>query len=228
MTISDLTRSSTVGVVVVSPPAGSAATEDGDRRYFEDSNVSEMSDKYPAGRLLSPAEDRPNVQGSAGRKRPDWSAEGPVPEGPRTPGSRVSAGRVGAAAETPGHGVSLRRERRTVSLDVRLTTSEREAIRVRARVLGVKPSAWSRAVMRDALDARSHALADIEQTAAQHELAPELGEAVEQLRRVGSNLNQAVRSFHQAGSGGPDVALLSEVAAAVVEVRASLGDRTRT
>src|SRR5699024_12614908 len=45
-------------------------------------------------------------------------------------------------------------ERRRVSLDVRLTETEREAIRRRAQSLGVKPSRWGRDVMLDALDAR--------------------------------------------------------------------------
>src|SRR5699024_11806487 len=45
-------------------------------------------------------------------------------------------------------------ERRGVSLDVRLTETEREAIRRRAPRLGVKPSRWGRDVMLDALDAR--------------------------------------------------------------------------
>src|SRR5699024_11750848 len=45
-------------------------------------------------------------------------------------------------------------ERRRVSLDVRLTETEREAIRRRAQRLGVKPSRWGRDVMPDALDAR--------------------------------------------------------------------------
>lgn len=41
-------------------------------------------------------------------------------------------------------------------LDVRMTRREHDAIKRRATVLGVKASTWARAVLRDALDARSH------------------------------------------------------------------------
>ena len=114
--------------------------------------------------------------------------------------------------------------RREVSLDVRLTVADRDAIRRRAHVLGVKPSAWARAVMLDALDSRSSKVAQLESNAGVKETAPtSLAPAVEQLRRVGVNLNQALRK-------GPavDDGLLHEVMVAVDEVRASLGDRTRT
>lgn len=112
------------------------------------------------------------------------------------------------------------RERRRVSLDVRLTVTEREAIQNRARVLGVKPSAWGRAVMLDALDARRG------QEARMHEAAlatpqPALATAIEQLRRVGVNLNQTLRS----GSAVNDV-LLGAVLRSVDELRARVGDRT--
>lgn len=112
-------------------------------------------------------------------------------------------------------------ERRGVSLDVRLTDSERAAIRDRARVLGVKPSAWGRAVMLDALDARRGQEARMHQ-AALATPEPEQARAVEQLRRVGVNLNQALRN----GAAVDDV-LVREVLASVDEVRASFGDRTR-
>lgn len=112
-------------------------------------------------------------------------------------------------------------ERRRVSLDVRLTVADREAIRNRARVLGVKPSAWGRAVMLDALDARRG------QEARMHEAAlatpqPERARAIEQLRRVGVNLNQTLRK----GRAVED-ALLREVLAALDEIRFSFGDRTK-
>lgn len=112
-------------------------------------------------------------------------------------------------------------ERRRVSLDVRLTVADREAIRNRARVLGVKPSAWGRAVMLDALDARRG------QEARMHEAAlatpqPERARAIEQLRRVGVNLNTTLRT----GRAVEDV-LLREVLAALDEIRSSFGDRTK-
>ena len=94
----------------------------------------------------------------------------------------------------------------------------------RAHVLGVKPSAWARAVMLDALDSRSAKVAQLESNAGTKEAAPtSLVPAVEQLRRVGVNLNQALRK-----GAAVDDGLLHEVMVAVDEVRASLGDRTRT
>jgi hypothetical protein len=112
-------------------------------------------------------------------------------------------------------------ERRRVSLDVRLTVADREAIRNRAHALGVKPSAWGRAVMLDALDARRG------QEARMHEAAlatpqPERARAIEQLRRVGVNLNQSLRTGRAV-----DAILLREVLAALEEIRFSFGDRTK-
>lgn len=115
-----------------------------------------------------------------------------------------------------------RRGTRGVSMDVRLTVGEREAISNRAHVLGVKPSTWGRAVMLDALDARRGRVEQMHQ-ASLATPQPELATAVVQLRRVGVNLNQALRS-----SSAVDDVLLREVLAAVDGVRASLGDRTQT
>lgn len=131
------------------------------------------------------------------------------------------------AKEMGPHGGRTNRDsttstRRDVSLDVRLTTAEREAIRARARVLGAKPSAWGRAVMLDALDTRGTREAVMQQTA--HEIPnPELAGAVEQLRHVGINLNQVLRKG-QTVDAGP----LRAVFDAVNDVRAALGDRTVT
>ncbi|WP_282433928.1 hypothetical protein [Brevibacterium sp. 'Marine'] len=41
-----------------------------------------------------------------------------------------------------------------MSIDVRVTKAEREAVRRRARRLGVQPSKWVRTVILDALDSR--------------------------------------------------------------------------
>lgn len=112
-------------------------------------------------------------------------------------------------------------ENRSVSLDVRLTEFERAAIRTRARVLGVKPSAWGRGVLLDALDARRERIVRLEQTA-RSTPAPELAAAVEQLRRVGVNLNQALRR-----EAVVNETLLRQVRSAVDEVRGQLGDGTR-
>jgi len=117
------------------------------------------------------------------------------------------------------------RERRRVSLDVRLTETEREAIRRRARVLGVKPSAWARGVVLDALDARRDEISRMH-LAALAAPQPELATAVEQLRKVGQNLNQVLRAVHSGDVSALDEDLLRQVQVAVDDVRASLGDRT--
>ncbi|WP_442984205.1 plasmid mobilization protein [Schaalia sp. ZJ405] len=107
----------------------------------------------------------------------------------------------------------------TAHLDVRVTRKEHDAIKRRARVLGVKPSTWARAVLRDALDERRH---EVEVLAAQASVprpSPELARAVEQVRRVGVNLNQVVRT-----GSVVDEKILVEVLAAFAEVRTLLRD----
>ena len=94
-----------------------------------------------------------------------------------------------------------------------------DAIKRRATVLGVKPSTWARAVLRDALDERRHEVEALAAHAAVSRPAPELARAVEQVRRIGVNLNQVVR----AGSA-IDGDILRDVLAAVAEVRSLLGD----
>lgn len=104
-------------------------------------------------------------------------------------------------------------------LDVRMTRREHDAIKRRATVLGVKASTWARAVLRDALDARSHEEEALAAQAAVPRPSPERARAVEQVRRVGVNLNQVVR----AGTAVSDE-LLREVLAALAEVRVLFGD----
>lgn len=104
-------------------------------------------------------------------------------------------------------------------LDVRMTRSEHDAIKRRADVLGVKASTWARAVLRDALDARCHEVEVLAAQAAVPKPSPEFARAVEQVRRVGVNLNQVVR----AGTAVSDE-LLREVLAALAEVRTLFGD----
>jgi len=116
--------------------------------------------------------------------------------------------------------VKSSRVRRDVSLDVRLSTAEREAIRARARALGAKPSAWARAVILDALDARGTREAVIQQNANETP-DPELARAIEQLRRVGVNLNTTLRKGQTVDAG-----LLRAVFGVVSDLRAALGDRT--
>ena len=104
-------------------------------------------------------------------------------------------------------------------LDVRMTRTELAAIKRRARVLGVKASTRVRAVLRDALDARRHEEEALAAQVAVPRPSPELAGAVEQVRRVGVNLNQVVR----AGTAMNEE-VLRDLLAAVVEVRALLGD----
>ncbi|WP_407670838.1 plasmid mobilization protein [Parenemella sanctibonifatiensis] len=61
-----------------------------------------------------------------------------------------------------GHGVDEPQANRDVSIDVRVTKAEREAVRRRARRLGVKPSKWVRTVILDALDSRRDGLGHLE------------------------------------------------------------------
>ena len=104
-------------------------------------------------------------------------------------------------------------------LDVRMTRREHDAIKRRATVLGVKASTWARAVLRDALDARSHEEEALAAQAAVPRPSPERARAVEQVRRVGVNLNQVVR----AGTAVSDE-LLREVLAALADVRVLFED----
>ena len=208
------------------PPAGREATEDGGQRYAEVKSASDLSDTYPAGCAEYHAEDDPHAQGNFGGGRSENGAQGPAAPVKHPHDTKGNAGRgdaklVGSADAPVGH----RCNRREVSLDVRLSVRERDAIRHRAQMLGVRPSAWARAVMLDGLDVRSERLESLEITAKESVEAPQLlsfAPAVEQLRRVGVNLNQALRK-----SVAIDEDLLHEVIAALDDVRASLGDRTR-
>lgn len=206
-------------------PAGRVATEDRGQRKPETKRVSGLSDGYPAGQTPDVSRVTPRSGGTEARHgRGRGEAVGGVPD---RPSSRSDS----TFADVPVKGMEQRggsprrasrsiRARRDVSLDVRLTTAEREAIRDRARALGVKPSAWARAVMLDALDQR-HALEAAMQQTARETPTPELARAVEQLRRVGVNLNTSLRKGQTV-----DSSLLRAVLGAVTEVRAALGDRT--
>lgn len=205
-------------------PTGRAATEDRASREWRTERVSGSSDIHPAGLTYNSPRETPRsgdseARGVIGR----GEAVGSVPD---RPSSRSDSTRAAVPArEMEPHGGRARRDsstatRRDVSLDVRLTKVEREAIRARARVLAVKPSAWARAVMLDALDQRSTLEASMMQTA--HEApSAELAEAVEQLRRVGVNLNTTLRKGQSVDAG-----MLRAVLGVVTEVRAALGDRT--
>ncbi|GAA1610599.1 plasmid mobilization protein [Leucobacter chromiireducens] len=206
-------------------PAVRNAREDWGQRYLRVKSDSSSSDKYPAGQTRIVSSETPRSGGSESRhdggRGVAVSGGSPVSVQPRD-----STFAAVPAKEMEQHGGHARhasrstRARRDVSLDVRLTTAEREAIRDRARALGVKPSAWARAVMLDALDQR-HALEAAMQQTARETPNPELAGVVEQLRRVGVNLNTTLRKGQAV-----DVGLLRAVLGAVSEVRAALGDRT--
>lgn len=205
-------------------PAARNAHEDRASREWWRERVSASSDIQPAGLTYNSPRETPRsgdseARGVIGR----GEAVGSVPDRPSSRSDSTRAAVPAREMEPPGGRArrdSSTATRRDVSLDVRLTKVEREAIRARARVLTVKPSAWARAAMLDALDQRSTLEASMTQTA--HEAPnPELAGAVEQLRRVGVNLNQALRKGQTVDAG-----LLRAVLGAVTEVRAALGDRT--
>lgn len=205
-------------------PAARNAREDRGQRYSRMKSESSLSDEYPAGQTPIVSSETPRSGGSEARH--DGGRGEAVGSVPGHPSSRSDSARAAVPARVmEPHGGHLRhassiRARRDVSLDVRLTKAEREAIRARARVLAVKPSAWARAVMLDALDQRSTLEASMTQTAREAPSA-ELAGAVGQLRRVGVNLNQTLRKGQAV-----DVGLLRAVFDAVSDVRAALGDRT--
>lgn len=190
-----VTPSAAVQHGVTSPsPAGRVATEDvGQRRVGGGRSVLLSSDNRPAGTVVVPP---PNVLEEEG-------------------------GTTNAAAPATEETTQGADARVTLDahLDVRVTRREHDAVKHCADVLGVKPSTWARAVLRDALDARCHEVEVLAAQAAVPKPSPELARAVEQLRRVGVNLNQVVR----AGTAVSDE-LLRGVLAALADVRALLGD----
>lgn len=111
-------------------------------------------------------------------------------------------------------------KRKSSSIDVRYSEDEREAVVLRARAFGVTPSAFVRAVVLDALDGRGARELRLTRAAAATP-QPELAKAVEQLRRVGVNLNQAMRRDLVI-----DEAPVRAVLDAVNAVRRELGDPT--
>ncbi|WP_460467395.1 hypothetical protein [Calidifontibacter terrae] len=131
-------------------------------------------------------------------------------------------------------GAETSRETLDSHLDVRVSRAERDAVRRRAKSLGVKPSAWARAVLRDALDDRRDEVARIERAAARPRPSTASVAEVDQLRRLGITLNGLRRDAATARKAGETVTvvvdddLLVRTFAAVTARRADLGDRTRT
>ncbi|WP_230809327.1 MobC family plasmid mobilization relaxosome protein [Trueperella pyogenes] len=181
------------GVTSPSPATNEVSEDEGQRRVGGGESLLEPSDNLPAGNATTTREILLMETGVV----VDVDAPPPVEE---TQGASTR--------------VSL-----TSHIDVRLTPNELDAIKRRASVLGVKPSQWARAVLRDALDSRRHEVEVLAAQAGMTRPRPELAKAVEQVRRIGVNLNQVVR----AGTA-VDEDILRDVLDAVREVRALLGD----
>lgn len=190
-----VTSSAAVQHGVTSPsPAGRVATEDvGQLHVGGQRSLLRSSDNRPAGTVVVPP---PNVL--------------------EEEGGTTNAAAPATEETTQGADARVILD---AHIDVRVTRTELHAIKREARKFGVKPSKWVRAVLRDALDARSHEEEALAAQAAVPMPSPELARAVEQLRRVGVNLNQVVR----AGTAVSDE-LLREVLAALADVRVLFGD----
>lgn len=183
-----------MGAATSPPPAVSNANEDvGQRHVRGQRSLLRSSDNMPAGTVVVPPPDVLEEKGGT------TNAAAPATE-------ETTQG-ADARVILDAH------------LDVRMTRREHDAIKRRATVLGVKASTWARAVLRDALDARSHEEEALAAQAAVPRPSPERARAVEQVRRVGVNLNQVVR----AGTAVSDE-LLREVLAALADVRVLFGD----
>ncbi|WP_299061551.1 hypothetical protein [uncultured Actinomyces sp.] len=180
---------------VTSPsPAGRVATEDvGQRRVGGERSLLLSSDNRPAGSVVLPPLNVLEEEGG------NTNASAPATE-------ETTQG-ADARVILDAH------------IDVRVTRTELGAVKREARKLGVKPSKWVRAVLRDALDARSHEEEALAAYAAVPMPSPEKARAVEQMRRAGVNLNQALRT----GAAVTDE-LLRDVLAAHDDLRAAFGD----
>ncbi|MEZ2189417.1 hypothetical protein [Corynebacterium sp. CCM 9204] len=147
----------------------------------------------------------------------------------------LPAGRSGYPSnESCDSGVSTERERLTAHLDVRLSRSEHGEVTQRASALGVKPSAWARAVMRDALDSRRSGVQNIERMVARSRRNRQVdGAKVETLRRIGTTFEGLRRDIARARKDGASITVevddskLDKACAALAELRSHLGDETR-
>lgn len=190
-----VTSSAAVQHGVTSPsPAGRVATEDvGQLHVGGQRSLLRSSDNRPAGSVVLPPLNVLEEEGG------NTNASAPATE-------ETTQG-ADARVILDAH------------IDVRVTRTELDAVKREAREFGVKPSTWVRAVLRDALDARSHAVEALAAQAAVPMPSPEKARAVEQLRRVGVTLYQVKRS----GSAVNDDLLL-KVIDRVDEVRAAFRD----
>ena len=147
----------------------------------------------------------------------------------------LPAGRSGyPTEESCDSWVSAQRERLTAHLDVRLSRSEHAEVSQRARALGVRPSAWARAVLRDALDSRRSEVQHLERMAARPRRERQVdGAKVETLRRIGTTFEGLRRDIARARKDGESISvvvddvLLDEACSVMTELRSGLGDETR-
>ena len=118
----------------------------------------------------------------------------------------------------PQHGgVTTFSDTRSHRITVRVSEEEYDAFKRRA--INVTVSAWLRAAALHVLDAAKPPLEAVPQAAAPE--SAQTAQAVEQLRRLGVNLNQALRR-----GSVIDPERVRDLARAVDDLRASLGDKT--
>ena len=120
----------------------------------------------------------------------------------------------------PQHGgVTTFSDTRSHRITVRVSEEEYDAFKRRATALNVTVSAWLRAAALHVLDAAKPPLEAVPLAAAPE--SAQTAQAVEQLRRLGVNLNQALR---RGSVIAPE--RVRDLARAVDDLRASLGDKT--
>ena len=120
----------------------------------------------------------------------------------------------------PQHeGVTTFSDTRSHRITVRVSEEEYDAYKRRATALNVPVSAWLRAAALHVLDAATPPLEAAAQAAAPE--SAQTAQAIEQLRREGVNLNQALRR-----GSVIDPERVRDLVRAVDDLRASLGDTT--
>ncbi|MGI6879633.1 hypothetical protein [Microbacterium sp. gxy059] len=144
--------------------------------------------------------------------------------------SQVNTGRADAEAVRQSHGGAKRRRDSGGRLDTRFDDATLGALRTRAERLGLAPSTWVRAVVRDALHAsRSDELdaavaAHLLGVEARVQASADARELAAQVRPLAINVNDLDRRAR----AGEAVALSAEVPELIEllrEARALLGDR---
>lgn len=144
--------------------------------------------------------------------------------------SQANTGRADAEGGRQGHGGAKRRRVSGGRLDTRYDDATLQAIRTRAKRLGLAPSTWVRAVVRDALHGARHEELDAAVAAYMLEVEAHVQESADarelgtQIRPLAINVNDLDRRAR----AGEAVALSAEVPELIEllrEARALLGDR---